>query len=472
MYFNSAAQLIQAADKGRLVWEVTQDLASKGRFPELCFVEQTDDGHSLAQRFSGVDSDAARLVILDPRQWALLNGRDNPSRDDIRSMLGTGPTPLVVDNAASCVIASVNTQRRTRALQAAGEVLAWRSVRAQVVDADDDERREVAAQLAAAERRLHDEVARAFQHYAYLARHDDTLEVEHRRIDDDTASALRGTDVWDRLVEAGRAVQPGGLAETYVATLLNGFSRWLTPREIVHSFYTNPQFPLVSSTDEIRRVLFQLIQPAGAAGPGTGGWELVDGTGQHLNVTSAEQIAINSINQSLRPYAPTTATQPEPPGAPQPTPGPPGELPLEPRLPITGPAEPGSPVQPAGEPTYKRYIVDLPNRSLRDPAARESVWKLIRELAKVVDPRTISSATNSSRCASNSTRSKATKAASKPAPPKSAPACESKKTSSDPAPGCRAPVPEASGSVRCTATVGPQGRSEPDRGIVPGQSGD
>jgi hypothetical protein len=83
---------------------------------------------------------------------------------------------------------------------------------------------------------------------------------------------------------------------------------------------------------------------------------------------------------------PTTAPEPQPAGAPQPTPSPPTGPAAEPQLPITRPGEPGTPVQPAGGPTHKRYIVELPNRSLRDPAARESVWKLIRELAKVVDP--------------------------------------------------------------------------------------
>lgn len=34
---------------------------------------------------------------------------------------------------------------------------------------------------------------------------------------------------------------------------------------------------------------------------------------------------------------------------------------------------------------YKRYIVELVNRSVTSPEAREQVWQLLRELAKVVD---------------------------------------------------------------------------------------
>ncbi len=35
--------------------------------------------------------------------------------------------------------------------------------------------------------------------------------------------------------------------------------------------------------------------------------------------------------------------------------------------------------------TYKRYTVDLSNRSITSPETREQVWQLLRELAKVID---------------------------------------------------------------------------------------
>ena len=41
--------------------------------------------------------------------------------------------PSFVDNAASCVIAAVNTYQRRYAVQAAQEVLTWRFVAAQAV---------------------------------------------------------------------------------------------------------------------------------------------------------------------------------------------------------------------------------------------------------------------------------------------------------------------------------------------------
>ncbi len=52
--------------------------------------------------------------------------------------------------------------------------------------------------------------------------------------------------------------------------------------------------------------------------------------------------------------------------------------------PATIAAVPGTPSD--GDPVaYKRYIVELNNRSLTAPETREQVWQLLRELAKVVD---------------------------------------------------------------------------------------
>jgi hypothetical protein len=34
---------------------------------------------------------------------------------------------------------------------------------------------------------------------------------------------------------------------------------------------------------------------------------------------------------------------------------------------------------------YKRYVVELTNRSITSPEARDQVWQLLKELAKVVD---------------------------------------------------------------------------------------
>jgi hypothetical protein len=70
--------------------------------------------------------------VLDSRRWALLNGKDTASRADIKAALGMGQHALRVDNAASCIIACTNTQRRDIARRRAGEVLAWHHVTSQL----------------------------------------------------------------------------------------------------------------------------------------------------------------------------------------------------------------------------------------------------------------------------------------------------------------------------------------------------
>lgn len=76
--------------------------------------------------------------------------------------------------------------------------------------------------------KLRRDVARAYQHYAYLVRAEGDLHVEVKRFDDDSRTALNGGHVWTALVEAGRATQPGGLSGTYLEALLTDFDRMLT----------------------------------------------------------------------------------------------------------------------------------------------------------------------------------------------------------------------------------------------------
>jgi uncharacterized protein with von Willebrand factor type A (vWA) domain len=90
------------------------------------------------------------------------------------------------------------------------------------------------------------------------------------------------------------------LSEVFVALLLDSFDRHLTLKDVVSSFYKDPRFPLVPSLDEIRQVIYDLLQQPDHVGPGTGGWELVGSDGMRLQVDGPKQFAINSIQQQLR----------------------------------------------------------------------------------------------------------------------------------------------------------------------------
>ncbi len=399
MYFTASLALIDQADCERLVWERVRKLARRGIFEEIRFVETpgNDKAVDLAQVFDGVDSAVTRLVVLDPRRWTLLNGKDTRSRAEITALLGLGPDALRVDNAASCVVACVNTQRRDKARKRAREVLAWNSVLKQITPEDLDEHREATTKYSEAEEKLDEDITKAFQHYAYLIRASDGLHVEFKRIDADGTSSLRGDQVWSALVDAGRATLSGGLSGDYLAALLDGFERVLTPREVVQSFYKNPLFPLVSTTDEIRRTVFSLL---------VDGWELADSDGDTLAISSPEQISINSISQHLRrevsAVEDVTATVGAARGTatitiPRQSERPPVDSSRRHGLfededqdyRSTGPAGESSPEGGAdhGSPTasFKRYHVDLSNRSITAPDARDQVWQLVKELAKVLD---------------------------------------------------------------------------------------
>lgn len=374
MYFTAAAALVTADDREALIWNVTQRLANKGIFDDVVCVERpAKEDTPLSQVFAQVDSTTNRLVILDPRRWTLLNGKDSASREDIRALLGQGPDAMTVDNAASCVVACVNTQRRKTAYSRAADVLAWRYVLRQLDDDTDGEVSEAKSKLAEAETRLNTEIARAFQHYAYLLRVGDGLVVEFKRFDDDARTALRGADVWTQLVADARATVAGSLGGTYLAALLATFDRDLTPREIVQAFYKNPSFPLVPSTDEIRTAIYQLVAD--------GEWELADAAGDPLVVTSSGQIQITSINQTLRRRAGATPGSDGATGAGE-TGGSSGD-----GTPTNVPVGPIASIPPTSGPVqYKRYRVVLANRSITSENARLEVWQILRELSKVVDP--------------------------------------------------------------------------------------
>jgi hypothetical protein len=399
MFFNSAKSQIAETDTLALVWESAQGLATKGQFEEVHFVQQPSGKQSVSDAVSGTDSQANRLVVLDPRFWALLNGDDSKSRADIRRIFGIGDDALLVDNAASCVVAAVNTYQRRYAIQAAQEVLTWRFVAGQVVE--EEERADVQRKLAEAEGKLKEKVRGAYRHYIYLVRKRDLLEVAFAHFDDDRLSALNGNDVWGALVTANRAVgeyvdttekrrKRMVLSEVFVGLLLDSFDRHLTLKDVVSSFYKDPRFPLVPTLDQVRQVIYDMVQPPGIAGPDTGAWELVGSDGVRLHIESAKQLAISSIQQQLRRIK-TDATHGEEGGGLRGDPGTVVEVGL-----TTGRTAGGTSSDVTGpnggeaaKPTYSWYRVEVTNRSITDESKREAVRAHLVWLASKLDDDTL-----------------------------------------------------------------------------------
>lgn len=400
MFFSSANNQIGDDQAQALVWETAQHLASKGPFEEIFTIEQPIRNQTLSDVAAGMDSQANRLVIIDPRYWTLLNGDDTKARADILGIFGIGPDALVVDNAASCVVAAVNTYQRRYANQAARDVLTWRLVLNQV--SEDDERADVQRRLTEAEENLKAKLRGAFRQFSYLTRKGDDLEVVFAKFDDDKQTSLSGADVWSALVTAGRAVgdhmDPNekrrkriSLSEKYLALLLDSFDRHLTLKDLVSSFYKDPRFPLVPSIDEVRRAVYDLLQPTGHAGEGTGGWTLVGSDGGTLNVQSPGQLAISSIQQQLRrAQAASVSTSTDDTttitavGAADTSASESAVIPGDPAGKTPSTEGDGTTTTPAPK-TYSWYRVDITNRSIVDEDRREAVRAHLLWLASKLD---------------------------------------------------------------------------------------
>ena len=181
--------------------------------------------------------------------------------------------------------------------------------------------------------------------------------------------------MWDTLVNNGRAVYPGKLSGDYLRTLLAKVPRALTLKEIGQQFYKNAAFPLVPSSEDIRRAIFQTL-----SGPDP--YEVVDGNGEALAISSLDELSIGSMELSLRKAAsrPGAGT---PQGDKQPTSdSSAGQQP-------TATGDPGqSSDTTAHGPEYRRYQLDVPNRSLADPDARRGLANLLQAVLDAVDPDT------------------------------------------------------------------------------------
>ena len=365
------------------LWKRAQQLASKGAFSSLNFVEQATDGNTgAAVCFAGVDGQENRLVLLDPRRWTLLNGKDTATRADLDVAFGVTPG-VTTTYAASMVVALVNTQRRTRARDRAKDALAWETVVAQL-DSADEEYVEACARRDEARTKLDADVRWAYQHYAYLLRTSSGLAVQYKAVPDGK-TALAGQDVWNDLVAVSRAVSAGALAPEYVGQLITAgsFGRDLTPKELFALPYSNPTWPMVATVEDLRQVLFYLATSSE--------WMLTDSDGNEIRPACPGQIQPASMQQLLRHRTGQVAEQ-EPTTTQVPNPadsygGPSWAIggPRQPSGPLS-PSEQGAGADQSGEPTYEVTKVRIPLSSLTDDSKREGIWGLIRELASLVDP--------------------------------------------------------------------------------------
>ena len=127
----AARSSVSDTDRDEELARTADRLSATGPFKSRLFVAANLEHSALdVLATAGIDdARSTRLVVLDPRQFSLLNGIDKETRTAIRAAMGIGPNKLPVQWASSAVFAIVDTQRRRQARGAAGSYLAWEARR-------------------------------------------------------------------------------------------------------------------------------------------------------------------------------------------------------------------------------------------------------------------------------------------------------------------------------------------------------
>lgn len=298
---------ISDRDRDDILADTTEHLAVTGPFDKKIFVRAnpgTSAREALIMR--GLDdARTSRLIVLDPAQFSLRNGREAETLAALESVLGLGANRIAVEWASSAIFVMVNTQSRQHARRLAVEYLAWRRViDAPEVQGDAAMREEAETKSSEARRALEGAVRRAFQHVVFLAQPDPDGDRHLMQATVETdENALDGRLVWKLLVEQQKAFDAGQLnARALLHNLRdNDYGRPLA--EIRDSFWNAPRLPLLRGGEsDLRQALFEAVR--------TGQLRIINASDQEVAVTASSEINLNS--QGLR------IARPLPPGGTEP----------------------------------------------------------------------------------------------------------------------------------------------------------
>jgi len=333
------------------------------------------------------DARSTRLVVLDPRQFSLLNGVDRDTREAIRAVMGLGPNKVPVQWASSAVVAVVNTQGRAAARGAATAYLAWdRVALMDAVRADEELSEQARTERAEAKRNLESAVRRAYRHFLYLGEGDQD---DQPRVDrtvafepDSGQSSLDGTAVWKSLVAQGKAFDTSAL--TVKALLHNldvkDYGRPLD--ELRDLFWSSPRLPLLPDEErDLQRAIYEAVS--------AGQLRLVGTDDADRAVTRPADIAVGSSGLRLAPPKPTVEVPP-PAEKDAPTPpGPGGGTPGGGTVVTPGKTGP-KPAPPPPPPAAEREIAFSLMTSMADSDTRDRVRRLLLDLSNAADDGKIS----------------------------------------------------------------------------------
>ncbi|SHN46910.1 DUF499 domain-containing protein [Cryptosporangium aurantiacum] len=299
MLVNSIRRTITDVERDEVIAEFVQRLVASGPFRDVVFVK-ADLLRNATDVLTTAGIDRAytcRLVVLDPSQYSLRNGMEEPTLTAINvSMgLGRGARDLPVQWASSAVYAVANTQRRSLARGVAVEYLArQRALAAPEVQSDDDLKATGTKELAAAKQQLEKALKRAFQHVIYLAQPspDGERYIDEVTFDEDNYTALDGTLVWKSLAERDKVFDKGQFGSKALIFNLRDQDYGKTLADIRSAFYSAPRLPLLYGGD---RDLQQAIYDAVVEGK----LDVVYGTGSTAAVTAPGQVNLTSTGLRL-----------------------------------------------------------------------------------------------------------------------------------------------------------------------------
>ncbi|WP_433126517.1 DUF499 domain-containing protein [Micromonospora sp. CA-240977] len=299
MLVNNIRRTITDVERDRTIAQFAQRLANSGPFRDLKFVmAEPERSPTDVLATAGLDTAyVSRLIVLDPAQYSLRNGMEQPTIAalTVAMGLGKGVQQLPVQWASSAVYAVVNTQRRGLARTLVIEYLAHqKALAAPEVQNDADLKAIGTKELAIAKEQVEKALKRAYQHVVYLAQPDPEGEryLDQLTLDDEHSTALDGTIVWKALTERDKVFEQGQFGPRALLHNMRDTDYGRALSDIRAAFYSAPRLPLLYGGD---RDLQQAIYDAVVAGL----VDVVDGSGDPVVVTAPNQVNLHSAGLRL-----------------------------------------------------------------------------------------------------------------------------------------------------------------------------
>ncbi|MBE4717295.1 AAA family ATPase [Pseudarthrobacter sp. AB1] len=381
MLVRAARGTISEEERDAEIANAAERLSSSGPFKVAMFVagDLSRSPREVLETAGIDDARSTRLVVLDPRQFSLLNGIDKDTRAAVRAAMGLGEDKFPVQWASSAVYAIVNTQRRGLARGAAVTYLAWTRVcEMSDVQSDPELADKARSEKVESKRNLETAIRRAYQHVMYLdladesngeVRIEKTITFEH-----ENQSSLDGTTVWMALFEAQKVVDVGTFnAKALLHNLrANDYGKPLD--EVRDLFWGTPRVPLLPGGEsDLQRAIYEAVAAGSIA--------LVGNDGVERSVTGPSEIGIGQSGVRLsKPLPPEPETLTEEPTL--------GDTPVDEEKSVP----PGREGEKAGgqdklqrPPVAEKQIAFSLRTSLLQDQPRDTLYALLQALADMVD---------------------------------------------------------------------------------------